>query len=206
MEMNDNNTSNKREIIEYFDIFFGLFNCFVMSFMVLIILNSLILAFLAHIFLLILTIGIILTFIKKNPFYMVFVIGAILCGAFYSLPGILIIPTTNFSYGFFDYLIFGIAICEMLYIMIKLKDSKLLDTWGKMALIRDRAKYDASLYYVLSDPGSLKIQKQQALADESKEKQIEDDYYKQYKRSWIISISVISVLGYYIAYFSSFGL
>jgi hypothetical protein len=206
MEMNDNNTSTKREIIEYFDVFFGLFNSFVMSFMVLIILTNLFLAFLAHIFVLVLMIGIILTFLKKNPFYMVFVYGSILCGSFYAIPGILVIPTTNFSYGFFDYLIFGIAILEIFYIIIKFKESNLLETWGKMSLIRDRAQYDASLHYVLSDPGSLRIQKQKALEDVLIEKGKKEEYYIKYKRSWILSICVISVIGFYIVYFTSFGL
>jgi hypothetical protein len=151
-------------------------------------------------------IGIIFTYLKKNPFYLVFVYGAFLCGSFYAVPGIFAIPTTNFSYGIFDYIIFGISISEIFYIMVKLKGSTFLETYSKLALIRDRAQYDASLYYALADPDSLRIQGQKALANELKEKQKKEDYYKQYKRSWIISISVISVIGYYIAYFSSFGL
>lgn len=137
---------------------------------------------------------------------MYFIMGPLLCGAFYSLPGILIIPTTNFMYGIFDYIIFGVAILEIFYIMIKLKDSNLFDSYSNMALVRDRGQYIASIYNVVSDPESVEIQKQKALEDELIEKGKQEEYYKKYKRTWILSISVISVIGYFIAYFSSFGL
>ena len=109
-------------------------------------------------------------------------------------------------YGIFDYIIFGVAILEIFYIMIKLKDSNLFDSYSNMALVRDRGQYIASIYNVVSDPASLEIQKQKALEDELIEKGKQEEYYKKYKRTWILSISVISVIGYFMAYFSSFGL
>jgi len=206
MEKNNNNISNKRERMLYFDLFFGFYNSFVMSFMVLIILVSLPLAIIAHVFILIMIVGLVITFLKNNPFFGYFVNGTILCGAFYALPGIMIIPATNFSYGIFDYVIFGIALLEILYLVIKTKDSKLLETWGKLAIIRERAQYDASLYYALTDPEVGRVQEELTLEAELKEKQKRKEYYKQYKRSWIISLSGISAVGYYFAYFSSFML
>ena len=206
MEKNINNISNKRERMLYFDLFFGLYNSFVMSFMVLIILVSLPLAIIAHVFIIIMLTGLVITFLKNNPFFIYFVMGTLFCGGFYSLPGIMIIPSTNFSYGIFDYIIFGGAILEIFYLIFKTKDSQLLETWGKLALIRERAQYDDSLYYALNNPELGRIQEQQALEEELKEKQKKQAYYKQYKRSWIISISIISVVGYYAAYFYSFGL
>lgn len=206
MEKENNHTSKKRETMQYFDLFFGLSNSFVMSFMVLIIYMSLNLVIVAHIIIIILIVGMIFTFLKKNPFYAYFVISTILCGAFYSLPGILIIPATRFSYGIFDYIIFGVAILEIFYLIFKFKDSSLLDTWGKMSLVSSRGQYDASLHYILTDPETLRIQEQKALAEESKEKQKREEYYKKYQRSWIILICIISVIGYYAIYFSSFSL
>jgi len=206
MEKNNNNISNKRERMLYFDLFFGLYNSFVMSFMVLIILVSLPLAIIAHVFIIIMLTGLVITFLKNNPFFIYFVMGTLFCGGFYSLPGIMIIPATNFSYGIFDYIIFGGAVLEIFYLVFKTKDSQLLETWGKLALIRERAQYDDSLYYALNNPELGRIQEQQALEEELKEKQKKQAYYKQYKRSWIISISIISVVGYYAAYFYSFGL
>lgn len=206
METKNNSISNKRETIQYFDLFFGLFNSFVMSFMVIILLGSLTLAIIAHVFIIIMITGIFYTYLKNNPFFMYFIVGTSLCGAFYSLPGILIIPTTNFSYGIFDYIIFGIAVPEIIYIMIKLKDSTMFESYSNMALVRDRGQYIASLYNVVTDPESLAIQKQKALEDELIDKGKKEEHYKKYKRSWIISICIISVIGYYIAYFSSFGL
>ena len=205
--MEKNNTiSNKRERMQYFDLIFGLYNSFVMSFMILIILVSLPLAIITHVIIIVMLAGLVITFLKNNPFFIYFVMGTLFCGGFYSLPGIMIIPSTNFSYGIFDYIIFGGAVLEIFYLVFKTKDSQLLETWGKLALIRERAQYDASLYYALNNPELGRIQEQQALEEELKEKQKKQAYYKQYKRSWIISISIISVVGYYAAYFYSFGL
>ncbi|KKK44304.1 MAG: hypothetical protein Lokiarch_19360 [Candidatus Lokiarchaeum sp. GC14_75] len=206
MEMKDNDIPEKRTLMQYFDLFFGLSNSYVMSFMILILFGSVILAILAHVFIFILIIGIILTFLKKNPFSLVFVYGTIICGAFYALPGVFVIPMENFSWWIFDYIAFGIGITEIVYIVIKLKDSTLMETYSMMSLIRERAAYDASLHYVLTDPEVVRMQEQVALINESKEQLRLEKYNKQHKRSWIISICFISVIGYYIAYFSSFGL
>lgn len=206
MGLKNNNKSNKRETIQYFDLFFGLYNSFVMSFMMVIIVSSLPVAIIAHAFIIIMIIGTIFTFLKKNPFFMYFTYGTLLCGAFYSLPGILIIPTENFRYGIFDYIIFGVAILEVFYIIIKLKDSTMFDTYTNMGLIRDRGQYVASLYQVGADPELIEIQKQKALEDELIEKGKKKEYYTKYKRSWILSIGFLSVIGYYVLYFSSFGL
>jgi len=202
----ENNSTNKRERMQYADLFFSFYNSFVMSFMVLIIVLNLTLVIITHVFIIILLIGVVITFIKNNPFFNYFVNGTLICGAFYALPGIIAIPSTNFSYGIFDYIIFAGAILEILYLIFKTKDSQLLETWGKMALIRERAQYDASLYYALNDPEGARIQEEKALEMELKENLKKREYYKQYKRSWILTISSISVLGYYVAYFSSFTL
>ncbi|KKK44367.1 MAG: hypothetical protein Lokiarch_18890, partial [Candidatus Lokiarchaeum sp. GC14_75] len=119
---------------------------------------------------------------------------------------IFVIPLENFSWGVFDYIIFGIGITEIFYIVIKLKDSTLMETYSMMSLIRERGAYDASIHYVLRDPEVLRMQEQIALENESKEKQKKEEYGKQYKKSWIISICIVSVIGYYMAYFSSFVL
>ena len=207
METKNNSASNKkRERMEYFDLFFGLFNSFVMSFMVLILLRSLTLAIIAHVCIFILIIGILITYLKKNPFHIYFNLGTFACGAFYSIPGILIIPLMNFSYGIFDYIIFGITLPEIVYLIMKTKDSAFLETWGKLALIKERAQYDASLYYALEAPETGRMIQQQALQEEEKERKIRQEYNKQYKRSWIITIIAISVIGYYTAYFYSFRL
>lgn len=206
MENENNNKPKKREIMQYFDLFFGLYNSFVMSFMVLIILGILALAIIAHVCIIILITGTLITYVKKNPFHIYFNLGTFACGAFYSIPGIIVIPMMEFSYGIFDYIIFGIAILEIVYLIMKTKDSALLETWGKLALISDRAQYDASLYYALNAPETGRIIQQQALEEEEKERKIRQEYNKQYKRSWIITICAISIFGYYAAYFYSFGL
>lgn len=203
-EITENNTSTTRETIEYIDLFFGLYNSFVMSFMILIILTSLALVIIAHVFIIILLTGLIITYLKKNPFFMLFVIGNVCCGAYYSLAGILIIPSTNFSFGIFDYIIFGVGILEVFYIIIKTKDSSVIETWSRMSLLSTRGQYDPNLYLLYNDPETLRIQEEKALVEELKEKQKKQEHYKQYRRSWIISISVISTLGYLITYFSSF--
>jgi len=204
METKKDNESRKREIIQYADLFFGLYNSFVMSFMILIISTNIIYTIITHVCIIILIAGMLLTFFTKNPFLLYFVLGALFCGAFYSLPGILIIPSTNFSYGIFDYIIFGVTIAEIFYLIIKTKDSALLETWGKLALIRERAQYDASLYYALENPELGRIHAEKAQEEEDKANMMRKEYNKQFKRNWIISISSISFLGYYFAYFSSF--
>jgi hypothetical protein len=186
MEIKDNSISKKREKIQYYDLFFGLYNSFVMSFMILIIFMSLTNLIIAHLFIIILITGMVVTFLKKNPFFMFFVYGTFICGAFYSLPGILIIPTMGFSYGIFDYIIFGVALPEIYYLIVKSKDSTLLETWGRMALASSRGQYDASLHYILTDPAVLRIQEEKALAEEAKVQQKKEKYYKKHKRTWII--------------------
>jgi hypothetical protein len=113
---------------------------------------------------------------------------------------------TNFSWGIFDYIIFSIALPEIVYLILKTKDSALLETWGKMALIKERAQYDASLYYALNAPETGRMIQQQALKEEEEERKIRQEYQKKHKRSWIITISLISVIGYYAIYFYSFTL
>ncbi|HEC37678.1 MAG TPA: hypothetical protein ENI29_05535 [bacterium] len=206
MEMKNDDTSEKRTRMQYFDLFFGVSNSFVMSFMILILFGNVILAILAHVFIFVLIIGNFLTFLKKNPFYLVFVYGTIIGGCFYALPGIFAIPLDDFPWGIFDYIIFGIGIAEIVYIVIKLKDSTLMETYSLMSLVRERGAYDASLHYVLTDPEVVRMQEQMALEKEAREQQKIDEYNKQYKKSWIISICAISVIGYYLVYFSSFVL
>lgn len=202
-----NSSQKKRGTIEYFDLFFGLHNAFVMSFMIFIILKSIILAISAHIFIIIMIAGIIYTFKLRNPFFMIFILGPLLCGWFYSLPGIFIIPAENFRYGIVDYYILVVAILEIIYIMVKLKDSTLFESFSQMGVIRDRGQYVASFYTEgLTDAETLKLQREKALTEELKEKQERDEYNKKYKRTWIISLSIISVIGYYLSYFTSFGL
>ena len=207
MDKGINNTSDKRETIQYYDIFFGLFNCFVMSFMVLLIPNNLILEILAFVFIVIIAIGIIFTFKKKNPFNPYFVFGALICGSFYALPGLFMIPLTNFSYGILDFIIFGITISEIFYIVIRTKDSPLLENLSRLTYVGDavrsgRAHYDPSIHYILTDPDIAKSHQQQALEAELKKTQERKDYNKKYKRDWIILINTISVIGFYICYFS----
>jgi hypothetical protein len=184
-KMMEKETSHKRELIEYFDLFFGIYNAFVMSFMIVILYMSPFLVMITHLLIIIMVIGMIFTFLKRNPFFMYFVFSTLLCGAFYSLPGILIIPASNFSYGIFDYFIFGIAICEIFYFIIKTKESAL---------------------YALENPELAQIQEEKALAAELKEKQEKQEYNRLYKKSWILIISIISALGYYIVYFYAFTL
>ena len=203
MKTEPDNTSDKRETIQYYDIFFGLSNSFVMSFMVLLIPKFLVLVIVAHAFIIIIAIGIIYTFKIQNPFYTFFVFGAILCASFYVLPGILIIPFSNFPYGIFDYIIFGIGLLEIFFIIIRSKDSTLIEHMSRMSTIKARAQYDPSIHYVLADPSILQSYKEQALATALKEKEEMKEFYKKTKRDWIISISSLSVLGYYICYFSS---
>ncbi|MFW9896337.1 MAG: hypothetical protein ACFFD7_11075 [Candidatus Thorarchaeota archaeon] len=207
MGSTSNSSQKKRETIEYFDLFFGLHNAFVMSFMILIILKSIILAISAHIFIIIMIAGIIYTFKLRNPFFMIFVLGPLLCGWFYSLPGIFIIPAENFRYGIVDYYILVAAILEIIYITVKLKDSALFESFSQMGVISDRGQYVASFYTEgLTEAETLKLQQEKALVEEQKEKQERDEYNKKYKRTWIISLSIISVIGYYLSYFTSFGL
>ena len=203
MEKEIKTISDKRETIQYYDIFFGLANSFIMSFMVLLIPKYLVLVIAAHAFIIIIAIGIIYTFKIKNLFYIYFVFGAILCGAFYVLPGILIIPFSNFVYGIIDYIIFCIGILEIFYIIIRSKDSSLIEHMSRMSIIKARAQYDPSIHYVLTDPEILKNYQEQALATELKERQELKEFHKKTKRDWIIAISSISVIGYYVCYFSS---
>ena len=202
-----NHTSDKRETIQYYDIFFGLFNCFIMSFMIFLIPNNLILVILAFVFIAIITLGIIFTFKVKNPFNLYFVSGALICGSFYAIPGLFMIPLMNFSYGFLDYIIFGITISEIFYIVIRTKDSPLLENLSRLTYVGDaarsgRAQYDPSIHYVLSDPDIAKNYQQQALEAELKREQERKDYNRKNNRDWIILINIISVVGFYICYFS----
>jgi len=206
MEEKENGSPDKREINQYFDMFFGLFNSFVMCFMISILGNNLVLVAVGYSFALIMATGIILTFIVKNPFYTYFTLGALVCGSFYTLPGLFVIPTTNFQYGIIDFIIFGLTIPEIYFIIILCKDSSFLEAYGKQALIRERAQYDSSLHYALMDPETIQMQQQQTLEAELKEQQRKQEYNKKYHGILIKSVSIISVIGFYSVYFSNMGL
>ena len=205
MAEKENDSQDKRETNHYFHMFFGLFNSFVMCFMISIIGNNLVLVVAGYIFALIMVTGIILTFIQKNPFYTFFTLGALVCGSFYTLPGLFLIPTTNFYYGIIDFIIFGLSIPEIYFIIMLCKDSSFLETYGKQALIRERAQFDSSLHYALMDPETLQMQHQQTLEAEIKEQERKNEYNKKYHGLIIKSISIISVIGFYSVYFSSMG-
>ncbi|MFX0028685.1 MAG: hypothetical protein ACFE8B_05720 [Candidatus Hermodarchaeota archaeon] len=196
--------------MQYYDAFFGFFNAYVMSFMVLIIPEYLLLVILAHAFIILIVIGLIYIFKTKNPFYTYFSFGAIFCGSFYALPGILLIPLNGFIYGILDYIIVGVAICELLYIVIRIKDltfftfrsSSNIGTATSSTSYSGMVPYDSIYNYPVIDP---KLQQNyQTLEAELKEKEEMKAYNKKTKRNWIISISCISILGYYISYFSNF--
>jgi hypothetical protein len=147
-------------------------------------------------------IGIIITFIVNNPFDKYFTLGTLACGSFYALPGVFLIPSTKISYGIFDYIIFGIAIPEIYFIVVLLKDSTFLETYGKQAIARERGQYDASIHYALMDPKVLHAQQQQTLEAELKEQQMKRDYNKKYKSGLIKTVSIISALVFLVVYFS----
>ncbi|MFX0081193.1 MAG: hypothetical protein ACFE94_05515 [Candidatus Hodarchaeota archaeon] len=199
-------SSDKRETIQYFEIFFGLFNSFVMGSMIWIAQNNILLAIPAYIFTLIMVIGIILTFKKKNPFFTYFTMGTLVCGSYYALPGLFLIPLTSFKYGIFDYIIFGLAIPEIFYLIFLTKDLSFFKTWGKQALIWGRDKFDSSLPYALMDPETLSLQQQRIDEAILKQKQERNKYNKKYHKSLILSVCIISVLGFYSFFFSSMGL
>ena len=62
----------KRDNIQYYDVFFGLFNSFVMGFLIIIMQKNLILVIVAYAFTLIMVVGIIFTFKRENPFYILY--------------------------------------------------------------------------------------------------------------------------------------
>jgi len=205
-ETNNNSTkTNKREKIQYFDLFFGLFNIFVMAFMTLLAQKNLVLIILAYFFAILMIIGLLITYNVKNPFYTYFVYGPLLCGAIYALPGLILIPMTNFSAGIFDYIVFIGAILELGYLIYISKNSTFLENYGRISNIgystrSGRTQYDPTLQYAIADPEALQKQQEQALEEELRERRKNKDYNKKYKRNFIISISVICVIGFYISY------
>jgi hypothetical protein len=205
-EKKDNSTkSDKREKIQFFDLFFGIFNIFVMVIMTLLTQKNLMFIILAYIFTILMLIGLFITYKVRNPFYIYFVYGPLLCGAFYALPGLILIPMENFSAGIFDYIIFICAILEIGYLIHITKNSTFLENFGRIANIgyssrTGRAQYDATIQYAITDPEALQKQQEQALEQELKEKRKRKDFNKMYKRNSIILICVICVIGFYISY------
>lgn len=181
---------------------FGLFNAFVMGFMIWLAQVNLSLVILSYISIMAMVVGIIITFIVNNPFYRYFTLGTLACGSLYAIPGLFMIPTTKFSYGIIDFIIFGFTIPEIYFIIVLLKDSTFLEAYGRQALARERGQYDASLHYALMDPRVLQAQQQQTLETELKEQQMKRDYNKKHKSALIKAVSIISILVFLGIYFS----
>jgi hypothetical protein len=119
------------------------------------------------------------------------------------LPGLLLFPFSGFVNGVFDYIIFGIGILEIFYIIIRTKDSTFIEQMSRMSTIRSRAQYDPSVHYVLTDPEIVKGYQEHYLAEELKKKQEMKDFHKKNKRDWIIGITSLSIIGFYTCYFLS---
>ena len=195
METKQNQSSEKRDTIQYYDMFFALFNSFVMGFLILIMQKNLILVIIAYAFTLILVVGIIFTFNKENPFYIYFVYGTLTCGSFYTLPGLFIIPWENFSFGIIDYIIFIITLPELLYLMVLFKDA------GYAFEGMYRARYDPNVQYLVTDPEAQERFEQQLYEAKQEKKQKQKKHFKKYKGNLLISISIICIIGFYVAIF-----
>lgn len=202
--MNENKKESpyRREVNQYFHMLFGLFNAFVMGFMLWLAQVNIILVILGYISILFMVIGIIITFIINNPFYKYYTLGTFACGSIYAIPGLFMIPTTNFSYGFIDYIIFGITIPEIYFIVVLLKDSTFLEAYGKQALARERGQYDSSLHYALMDPRVLEAQHKHTIESELKELEMKREYNKKHKSALFKTVSIISILTFLVIYFS----
>ncbi len=195
METKQNQSSEKRDTIQYYDIFFALFNSFVMGFLILIMQENLILVIFAFVFTLIMLVGIVFTFKKENPFYIYFVYGTLICGSFYTLPGLFIIPWENFSFGIIDYIIFIITLPELLYLMVLFKDA------GYAFEGMYRARYDPNVQYLVTDPEAQERFEQQLYEAKQEKKQKQKKHFKKYKGNLLISISIICIIGFYVAIF-----
>ncbi len=195
METEQNQSSEKRDTIQYFDVFFGLFNSFVMVFLILIMQRNLIFIIIAFVFTLILVVGIIYTFNKENPFYIYFVYGTLACGSFYALPGLFSIPFENFSFGVIDYIIFITAIAEIFYLIVLFKDA------GYAFEGMYRARYDPNVQYLVADPEAQIRFEEHLYEAKQKKKQKQKEHFKKYKGYLLISISIISIIGFYVTIF-----
>ncbi|MFW9881484.1 MAG: hypothetical protein ACFFG0_51120 [Candidatus Thorarchaeota archaeon] len=195
MESKQNQSPEKRDNIQYYDLFFSLFNSFIMGFLILIMQNNLIYAIIAYVFTIIMLIGIIFTFQRKNPFYIYFVYAFIICGSFYAIPGLFIIPFEKFKFGIIDYAIYIITIPELCYLAILFKNA------GYAFEGMYRTRYDPNILYLLTDPEAQERFEQQRY--EAKQQKIEQkkEYNKQYKRNIFLSLCVICLIGFFISIF-----
>jgi len=166
-----------------------------MGFLILIMQENLILIIFAYAFTLIMVVGIIFTFKKENPFYIYFVYGTLLCGSFYTLPGLFIIPYENFSFGIIDYIIFIITIPELVYLIVLFKNT------GYAFEGMYRTRYDPNVQYLITDPETQERFEQQLYEAKQEKKQKLKEHNKKYKRNLLISFSVICVIGFYAAIF-----
>lgn len=141
------------------------------------------------------SIGIIYTFIKRNPFYIYFLYGNVLSGSFYSIPGLFLIPASNFSLGIIDYIIFIITIPELFYLIILFKNAD----YAFEGMFR--ASYDPNIQYLLIDPEAQERYEQQLYEAQEREKKIKKEHNKQFKRDWIITICLICMIGFYLSIF-----
>lgn len=195
METKQDQSSEKRDTIQYFDVFFGVFNSFVMGFLILIMQKNLIFIIIAYVFPLILVVGIIFAFNRKNPFYIYFVYGTLACGSFYTLPGLFVIPWENFSFGIIDYVIFIITLPELLYLVVLFKDT------GYAFEGMYRARYDPNVQYLVTDPEAQERFEQQLYEAKQEKKQKQKELFKKYKGNLLISISIICIIGFYVIIF-----
>jgi hypothetical protein len=195
MQTKQKQSSEERDIFQYFDLFFGLFNSFVMSFLILIMQKNLIFIIIASNFTLILVVGIIYTFTKENPFYIYFVYGTLACGSFYTLPGLIVIPFENFSFGIIDYIIFTITLAELIYLIVLFKDA------GYAFEGMYRARYDPNVQYLVANPEAQERFEQQLYEAKQEKKQKQKEHFKKYKGYLLISISIICIIGFYVTIF-----
>ena len=196
METEKNQSGVKRDTSQYYDLFFGLFNTFVMSSTILVMQENLALIIIAYLCTFTMLVGIVFTFKKKNPFYVYFLYGNIICGSFYTLPGLFFIPIANFSLGIIDYIIFAITIPEVLYLVMLFKNAEsFFDGYIRATTA------DPNIQYLLVSPEAQERFEQQRYEAKQKAKKVKEAHNEKYHRSWIISPTLICIIGFYISIF-----
>ncbi|MFX0021734.1 MAG: hypothetical protein ACFE9S_05370 [Candidatus Hermodarchaeota archaeon] len=177
--------TEKRTFFEYLDIIVVVLNSIVLVFSIFIIQSNAVLIFINLIFTVILWGLLIFTFLKKNPYYITPVYGMILFGVVFAF-GLLTLPEFYNSLLWVVFLLIGIL--DVIFVAFMIKGS------GSSA---SRVATAGGRVWTLVEPGSDTPSYIRGGRVNRKQKKA---IQKQYHMSWIVLISVVSLLTIFLTF------
>jgi len=184
-----------RHIIEFFDFIMAIINFLLMFLIIILILHrSVIITIIGLIFSIILLVGMIFTFLRRNPFYIYFCYGLLLCGALYALPSVILFPTKTPSENILFIISIILLFPEICYI-INLTRGYSSGT-STIARYKYYEKFRAGAMFDVKSLDSQWYGKDltQKLKEEDEQKRIKE----QYNFNRIVLISTGCIIGFFI--------